>query len=748
MDKKIDISVVIPCYNDKNHLHGIMQSLNAQTFTSFEIIIVDNASDDIQTKEILSTLQQDNLKIIFFKQHSELSVAKSRGIHAAKGNYIIPLDADDKIPPNYLEKAKKVLDSQEGISKEIKDVHQQLFERSRQLNLDLSYTRSMLEQREEQIQVLKQKIKLLYWRNRFKRILKRIIPNKILTYFGYAPYKRLKRYQYRYNTPKYTSKIKEKLSGFSYKPLISIIMPVYNIDPKWLDLAIKSIENQWYDHWELCIADDKSTNSDIIEYLQKINHEKIKIKFLENNLNISGASNHALHMATGEYIALMDNDDEITPDALYEIVKAINEQEADFIYSDEDFISPEGECRKPHFKPDFSPSLLLSHNYITHFTCFKKGLLDSVGEFNSVFDGAQDYDLFLRLTEKASKIYHVQKVLYHWRTLETSTSVNSEVKPEARERGKRVLEKTLKRRDIYASVEYANLPHYFRVKYTIKDNPLISIIIPFKDKPELIDVCISSILAKSSYTNYEIIGISNNSQEDATFKTMDRLKNKDPKVSFYEYNVDYNFSDINNHAVNTYANGEHIVLLNNDTEVISPNWIEAMLEHSQREEIGCVGAKLYYPNDTIQHAGIIIGLGGYAGHSHKMYPRDHTGYFNRLNIVQNVSALTGACLMVKKSIYSEMDGLNPHDFKVAYNDVDFCLRVLEKGYLNIFTPYAEMYHHESITRGYETTPEKQARFHEEKRLLSLLHREILTQGDPYYNPNLTRAKEDFSLRQK
>ena len=469
--------------------------------------------------------------------------------------------------------------------------------------------------------------------------------------------------------------------------------------------------------------------------------------FLEKNLNISGATNAALEIATGDYIALMDNDDEITPDALYEMVKAINEKGAEFIYSDEDFISTEGICSNPHFKPDFSPDLLLSHNYITHFTCFKKELLDKVGLYNSQFDGAQDYDLFLRLTEKTSKIYHIQKVLYHWRMLETSTSANSEAKPEAIERGKVVLQETLKRRGIEGTVQHGNMHHYFRIKYPIKHNPLVSIIIPFKDKPELLDMSINSILEKSTYKNYEIIGISNNSEQKETFDMMTLLEKKDSRVSFYEYNTEFNYADINNHGVNTYAKGEHILLLNNDIEVISPSWIEAMLEQSQRENIGCVGAKLYYPNDTVQHAGVIIGLGGYAGHSHKMYPRDNPGYFNRLNTIQNLSALTAACLMIKKSIYTEINGLDAIKFKVAYNDVDFCLRVREKGYLNIFTPYAEMYHHESISRGYETTPEKIARFQTEKDALLERHKEILTNGDPYYNPNLTHDKEDFSICQ-
>ncbi|MDQ7085334.1 MAG: glycosyltransferase [Sulfurovum sp.] len=313
---------------------------------------------------------------------------------------------------------------------------------------------------------------------------------------------------YSYHSPQINAKIQNTLASFQCTPLISIIMPVYNVDTQWLDLAIASIEAQWYKHWELCIADDKSTNQDTLSYLKNINNPKIKVTYLDINLNISGASNTALKLATGEYIALMDNDDEISPDALYEMVKVINEKDADFIYSDEDFISMEGEFINPHFKPDFSPDLLLSHNYITHFTCFKKSLLDKVGLFDSYFDGSQDYDLFLRLTEQTSNIHHIQKVLYHWRMLETSTSANSEAKPEAIGRGRLALEATIKRRKLDATVEHANLNHYFRVKYTIKDEPLVSIIMPFKDRPELLELSINSVLKHSSYKNYEIIGIS------------------------------------------------------------------------------------------------------------------------------------------------------------------------------------------------------------------------------------------------
>ena len=635
---------------------------------------------------------------------------------------------------------------------------QELSSKMHNIGEDLSYARSIVQLRDKQVEFLSVTAQSLRLKSRIKQIIKSMIPISILKSYGYDknPLKNLGTFpesiedikpsiEYLYNVPQLSDTIQDALKNFHTKPLISIVMPVYNVDPKWLRLAIESIESQWYDNWELCIADDKSPSAATIDYLKSLTNPKIKVTFLEKNLNISGATNAALEMATGEYIALMDNDDEITPDALYEIVKVINEKDAEFIYSDEDFISTEGIHSNPHYKPDFSPDLLLSHNYITHFTCFKKELLDKVGLYHSEFDGAQDYDLFLRLTEQTSKIAHISKILYHWRMLETSTSANSEAKPEAIERGKSVLEAALKRRGIDATVEHGNMHHYFRVRYTIKNNPLVSIIIPFKDKPELLDMSINSILDKSTYQNFEIIGISNNSEEQETFAMMAALEKKDSRVKCYEYNTEFNYADINNYAINTYAKGEHVLLLNNDIEVITPEWIEGMLEHSQREEVGCVGAKLYYPDDTVQHAGIIIGLGGYAGHSHKMYPRESPGYFNRLNTVQDLSAVTAACLMVKKHIYQEVDGMDAVKFKVAYNDVDFCLRVMEKGYYNIFTPYTEMYHHESISRGYETTPEKIARFEKEKNALEERHKKILTSGDPYYNPNLCHDKEDFSL---
>jgi len=639
--------------------------------------------------------------------------------------------------------------------------------RLRELSNELNYARNIVELRDKQLQFKNKHVEFLHalsLKRRIKHQIKKLVPNKILTLLGYQAFEPIVFPEnefpqeevtpevsapaglppYIYHRPEITAQIIQEIQAFQKKPLISIVMPVYNIDPQWLDIAIHTIKEQWYENWELCLADDKSTNPKTIEYLQQIDDPKIKITYLETNLNISGASNAALKLATGDYIALMDNDDEITPDALYMMVKAINEHNAEFIYSDEDLVTEAGLYTYPHFKPDFSPDLLMSHNYITHFTCFKKTLLEEVGYFDPEHDGAQDFELFLRLTEKTSNIYHIPKVLYHWRMLPSSTCVDTDVKPAALEAGRMALVKTLKRRGLDGIVENTNTSHYFRVRYEIKNNPLISIIIPYKDKPELLNMCIHSILKQSTYQNYEIIGISNNSEEAQTFEIMKSLEKEDSRVKFYEYNVPFNYADINNHAVNTYAKGEHILLLNNDIEVIEPTWIEAMLEHSQRANVGCVGAKLYYPNDKIQHAGVIIGLGGYAGHSHKMFNRDDKGYFNRLNAVQNLSAVTAACLMIKKSLYKEVNGLDAVNFKVAYNDVDFCLRVLETGHYNIFTPFAELYHHESISRGYEDTPEKIARFDQEKASLFERHKEILQNGDPYYSPNLTLDREDFT----
>lgn len=593
-------------------------------------------------------------------------------------------------------------------------------------------------------------------KNRLKRVVKKIVPSgvwsflkylknnsafsKISTVLNYRPFI--------YSAPILTEAIIDEMNNFKIKPLMSIVMPVFNVAPKWLDAAIKSVESQWYENWELCIADDKSTNKKTLNYLKSIKNPKIKVKFLEKNLGIAGASNEAAGFADGEYIVLMDNDDEITIDALYEIVKAVNENGAEFIYSDEDKIERGGSFSEPHFKADFAIDMFLSQNYISHIGAIKKSVFDLIGGWRDGFNGAQDYDLYLRVVEKTDKIFHIPKVLYHWRKVAGSTSMEFGEKSYANEAGRKALAEHIKRVGKKGAVFVGKRVGTYRVRYEIEKYPLVSIIVPFKDKPELLQMCLDSILNKSTYSNFEIIGVSNNSSQKETFDMMRYFEQRDNRISFYEYNVPFNYSKINNYAVFNYAKGEHIVLLNNDIEILTPQWIEAMLEFSQRVDVGCVGAKLYYPDNTLQHAGVIVGLGGVAGHSHKHFAKESPGYFNRLDIVQNLSAVTAACLMVKRTVYEELCGLDEHNLKIAFNDVDFCLRVLEHGYLNVFTPYCEAYHHESVSRGYEDNAQKIERFNSEIAYMRLRHEGVLERGDKYYNKNLTLDREDFSLREE
>jgi len=539
--------------------------------------------------------------------------------------------------------------------------------------------------------------------------------------------------------------IKHELNAFVKKPLISVVMPVYNVASEWLELAVDSLQKQWYTNWELCIADDKSTNEETVNYLKSLNNPKIKTIFLDKNVNISGASNAALSLVQGEFIALMDNDDELTPDALYEVVKAINEKDAEFIYSDEDKLEMDGTFSEPHFKPDYAPDMFLSQNYISHLGVIKTELINKVNGWEIGLEGAQDYDLYLKVLEHTDKVVHISKVLYHWRKIPGSTAAEFSDKSYAQEAGVNALDNAMKRRGITAKVENGKYPGTYKVDYDIIGEPLVSIVIPFKDMPELLDMSINSVLEKSTYQNYEIIGVSNNSEEKETFEMMAFLEKKDKRVKFIEYNEPFNYSAINNYAVNNFAKGEQIVLMNNDIEIISDNWIEEILMHSQRSNIGVVGAKLYYPDDTIQHAGITMGLLTLAGHNFKHHDRGVPAYMGRESVIQNVSANTAALIMVKKTIFKEIDGLNEQNLKIAFNDVDFCLRVQEQGYLNLFTPYCEAYHHESISRGAEDNPEKIKRFNSEVDYMKERHQKILKEGDPFYNVNLTLTREDFGI---
>jgi GT2 family glycosyltransferase len=565
-------------------------------------------------------------------------------------------------------------------------------------------------------------------------------------------YKLKQRNQYKHYL-KYLEKIddnekikKNKVKAFQYTPKISIIVPIYNTHKKLLRLSIESVVNQIYENWELCIADGASTKSYIKEILKKYSEQdsRIKVKFLSENKGIIGNSNEAISLATGEFLGFLDHDDELEPSALYEIIKLLNKnQDIDFIYSDEDKISLKGKRFAPHFKPNWSPDTLRSYNYITHFAVIRKKVIEDVGFFREGYEGAQDYDLFLRVVEKTQKIAHIPKVLYHWRAYESSVAGNPKVKMYAYESGKNALKEHIQRVGLNGEVHNGIFLGSYRIRYTICEFPQVSIIIPNRDKVNILKRCINSILDKSSYRNYVIFIIDNQSKDEETFKYYHELKDE-PKIKVLKYNKPFNFSAINNFAVSK-VNSEYLIFLNNDTEIISPEWIQAMLEFAQRRDVGAVGALLYYPNNTIQHAGVIVGIGGFAGHPHRHFHKDSLGYMGRAKVCQNMSAVTGACLMTKKQVFKEVGGFD-ENYSHALNDIDFCLKIRERGYLIVYTPYAELYHYESLSRGYEDTKEKQKRFKKEIIYFQKKWKDILDNGDPYYNPNLTLNREDFSIR--
>jgi glycosyltransferase involved in cell wall biosynthesis/SAM-dependent methyltransferase len=549
--------------------------------------------------------------------------------------------------------------------------------------------------------------------------------------------------------PEDIDQLKKELRNFSYHPKISIVTPVWNTDEKWLRLAIDSVTNQIYDNWELCIADGGSTKPYIKqvlnEYAQK--DSRIKVKFLAENKGIAENSNEALSLATGEFIGFLDHDDELAPFALHEIVSLLNQnQNIDFVYSDEDKIDQSGNRKDPFFKPDWSPDLFLSQNYLCHLSIIRKTVIDNVEGFRTGYDGSQDYDLFLRCLEKISpsSIAHIPKILYHWRMIPGSAANDVDAKPYAITSAKKALKDALQRR-----VQDGIFPSSYRIRYAIQNNPLVSIIIPTKDNVDILKQCVHSILEKTDYNNYEIVIVDNQSKDLKTFEYYNSLKTN-LKIKILHFDNPFNFSAINNYAV-TQVDSSYILFLNNDTEVISGEWLSAMLEHAQRGYVGAVGAKLLYPNNLIQHAGVILGITGnpgqkgVAGHSHRYLPSDSTGYFLRSQIIGNYSAVTAACLIMRKEVFKEIGGFN-EELAFAFNDVDLCLRIRSKGYLIVYTPYSLLYHHESLSRGYEDTPEKQARFSREVTLIREKWGTIIDKGDPYYNPNLTLNREDVSIR--
>lgn len=548
-------------------------------------------------------------------------------------------------------------------------------------------------------------------------------------------------------TPERRRIIKKEIESFALKPKISIIMPVYNVDRIWLQKAVDSVLNQLYENWELCICDDASTKKHVRQVLERYEkEERIRIKYSGMNRGISGASNEALSLATGEYIGLLDNDDELSKDALYESVKRINlYPDADMIYSDEDKIDTRGNRLEPFFKPDYSPDFLLSNNYICHFSVFRKSIIDGIGGFRIGYEGSQDYDLTLRFIERThpEKIHHIPKILYHWRKVEGSAAAVANAKDYAFTAGRKALSDYLERNGIAGKVVDGNFLGAYRVIPDLKSSPAVSIIIPFKDRSEILKRCVDSIIEKTTYKTYELVLINNGSKEAETSEYLKELKST-PVCRILDFDYPFNFSAINNFAVSKTDN-EHLIFLNNDTEVISPDWIESMIDFAQRKDVGAVGALLYYPDNTIQHGGVTVGVGGVASHAHKHFRREDYGYFGRLKNIHNVSAVTAACLMTKKTVFEEVGGFDER-FSHAFNDVDFCLKIRKKGYLIVYTPYAELYHHESLSRGLEDTPEKQKRFVNEIILFQESWGTELKKGDPYYNPNLTLDKDDFSIR--
>lgn len=541
---------------------------------------------------------------------------------------------------------------------------------------------------------------------------------------------------------------RQRNAVFSYMPLISIAIPLYNTPKEYLKEIVDSVLAQTYGNWQLCLADG-SEGDETGEFLCKYYKNEIRISYkkLKENKGISENTNAAIKLAVGDYVMLCDHDDILAPDALFHIVKAITEQKADVIYTDEDKISMDGKhFFEPNFKPDFNLFRLRENNYICHIFAVRKDILEKVGTFRSEYDGAQDFDLILRCCEQAEHIVHVPRVLYHWRSHMNSTAANPESKRYAFEAGQKAVEAHYERMGISARVEQTDRPGWYRSHVAIEGEPLISIIIPNKDHIDDLELCISSIKSRSTWKNYEILVVENNSEQKETFAYYAELQNRYDNVRILTWKKEFNYSSINNFAVRE-ARGEYLLFLNNDVEVITPSWIEEMLQICQQQGVGITGAKLYYPDDTIQHAGVVMGLGGIAGHIMCKASREDIGYMGRMVSVQEISAVTAACMMVKTSVFQAVGGFD-EELRVAFNDIDLCMQVRKLGQKIVFTPYAELYHYESKSRGLEDTPEKQLRFEKEMKCFRRKWERELLKGDPYYSPNLSLKEGDCSLRKE
>lgn len=554
----------------------------------------------------------------------------------------------------------------------------------------------------------------------------------------------------RHHLPDRNELEKQKKTSFGYRPKISFVVPLYKTPEKYLRRLTESFQEQTYSNWELCFSDGSGAQSPLTELLKELTAKDNRIKYVshEEPLQISENTNSAIEIATGDFIAFADHDDELTPNALFECVKAINEKPQTLvIYTDEDKMSMDGhKFFQPHFKPDYNPDLLCTVNYICHLFVVSRKVIEKVGGLRSEFDGAQDYDFVLRCVEvvKDEEICHIPKILYHWRCHEDSTAENPESKLYAFEAGRRAIQAHYERTGIHAEVFEGEYLGLYRTKFIRDHDPLISIIIPNKDHIDDLKRCMESIEQKSTYKNYEYIIVENNSTDPATFEYYKKLEAENPKVRMVYWDGVFNYSAINNYGA-SFAKGEYLLLLNNDTEIINPDCLEELLGYCMRKDVGAVGARLYYEDDTIQHAGVVIGFGGIAGHCFVQQKRGTTGYCHRIICAQDYSAVTAACMMVKRSAFDAVGGLS-EELAVAFNDIDFCMKLRKAGYLIVYNPYAELYHYESKSRGLEDTPEKVARFNKEIATFEKKWPEILKKGDPYYNPNLTLKSQDFSLK--
>lgn len=530
--------------------------------------------------------------------------------------------------------------------------------------------------------------------------------------------------------------------------VFSIAVPVFRTPAKFLCEMIESVRSQSFPFWELCLANADPEDREVAEILERYCREdrRIRVKNLKENKGISENTNAALAMAQGDFVGLLDHDDLLAPDALYEMAARLEQDgKIDVFYTDEDKVTTDlGEHFQPHLKPDFNLDLLRSNNYICHFFVVRREIAEKIGGFRPEFNGAQDYDFIFRCTEQAGKIVHIPRILYHWRVHSASTADNPASKMYAYEAGKRAIEGNLERTGIRGVVSLRPDYGFYDVHYPVQGEPLVSILIPNKDQKETLMHCIRSVLETSTWKNLEILIIENNSEQEETFACYRELE-KDPRIRILTYpGTTFNYSAINNFGVQQ-AKGDYLLFLNNDIEVITPDWIEQMLGNCQRPEVGIVGAKLYYPDNTIQHAGIIIGIGGIAGHAFLGLARAKSGYLHKASLQMDYSAVTAACMMMKAEAFRKTGGFE-EKLTVAFNDVDLCLRTVEQGWLVVYDPHVEMYHYESKSRGAEDSEEKLRRFQQEIEFMRTRWIRLLKDGDPNYNPNLTLSKWNYSLR--